>query len=127
MASLVSGGILDTPSRLCIIKLGKAAENVFAEHSLLLDENTTLFEQNCEATRRKSATAKVIGTAKVLGYEDLIAAEEECDKKEIEAEAKWGRQKKKKNIPVSAQVLDKRNRSLELEEEADKIHSSVRG
>jgi len=29
--NLVSGGILDTPSRLHIIKLGKAAENVFAE------------------------------------------------------------------------------------------------
>jgi hypothetical protein len=77
--SLVSSGILDMPSRLRIIKLGKAAENVFAECSLLLDENTTLFGQNCEVTRRKSATAKVIGTAKVLGYEDLIAAEEERD------------------------------------------------
>jgi len=50
--------------------------------------------------------------------------EEEQDKKEIEAEAKRGQQKNKKNIPVSAQVLGKRSRSLELEEEADKIRAS---
>ena len=121
---LVGGGILDTPSRLRIIKLGKAAENAFAERSLLLDENTTLFEQNCEATRRKSTAAKVIGTAKVLGYEDLIAAEEERDRKEVEAEAKRGRRRNKKSVPVSVQVLGKRSRSLELEEEVDKIRAS---
>jgi hypothetical protein len=98
---LVSNGILDMPSRLRIIKLGKAAENAFAERSLLLDENTTLFEQNCEATCRKSTAAKVIGTAKVLGYGDLIAAEKEHDRKEVKAEAKRGRGKNKKSVPVS--------------------------
>jgi hypothetical protein len=40
----LENGILNTPSKLRITKLCNAAENAFADRSLLLDENQLLFE-----------------------------------------------------------------------------------
>ena len=59
-------GILNTPSKLRIIKLCNAAENAFADRSLLLDKNQLLFEQNCEHNVQKSVQSRIIGTAKVF-------------------------------------------------------------
>jgi hypothetical protein len=39
----LDSGILNTPSKLRIIKLYNVAENAFANHSLLLDKNQLLF------------------------------------------------------------------------------------
>jgi hypothetical protein len=50
----LDNGILNTPSKLQITKLCNAAENAFADRSLLLNENQLLFEQNCECYVRKS-------------------------------------------------------------------------
>jgi hypothetical protein len=38
--------VLDTHTKLSIQKIADAAENVFAERAILLDENLLLFEQN---------------------------------------------------------------------------------
>jgi DDE superfamily endonuclease len=120
-SDLEKGGPLDTPSKLRIYKLANAAEVGFAERSLLLDENELLFEQNNEAERRKSVKSKVIGTAKVLSYEDLVQAELDRDMKEAAGRGSGGKRKSKcatENIP---EMRGKRSRSVELEEEANKI------
>ena len=71
-----------------ILKLCNAAENAFANRSLLLDENQLLFEQNCERNVRKSAQSRIIGTAKVLSYEDPCEAEKQRDLKDVATQAK---------------------------------------
>ena len=118
---LQKGGPLNTPSKLRIYKLANAAEVGFAERSLLLDENELLFEQNNEAERRKSVKSKVLGTAKVLSYEDLVQAELERDIKEATGRGSGGKRKSKGATQGDSPVRGKRSRSLELEEEANKI------
>ena len=114
---LKKGGPLDTPSKLRIYKLANAAEVGFAERSLLLDENELLFEQNNKAEHRKSVKSKVIGTAKVSSYEDLVQAELDRDIKR----GSGGRRKSKRAIQNNSLVQGKRSRSVELEEEVNKI------
>jgi hypothetical protein len=60
----LENGILNIPSKLCITKLCNAAENAFADRSLLLDENQLLFVQNCEHNVRKSVQSQIIGQQK---------------------------------------------------------------
>ena len=42
-----------------------AAEKVFADRTILLDENLLLFDQNNERNMRKSIKATAVGKAKV--------------------------------------------------------------
>jgi hypothetical protein len=86
----LDNGILNTPSKLRITKLCNAAENAFADRSLLLDENQLLFEQNCERNIRKSVQLKIVGTAKVLSYEDFCEAEGLRDLKNMATQANLG-------------------------------------
>jgi hypothetical protein len=118
---LQKGGPLDTLSKLRIYKLANAAEVGFAERSLLLDENELLFEQNNEVERHKSVKSKVIGTAKVLSYEDLVQAELDRDIKEAAGRVPGRRCKSKVATQNISLVRGKRSRSVELEEEANKI------
>ncbi len=72
---------LDWPDKHHIQKLYNAAERVFAERSLLLDENKLLFKQNNEKVYRQSAGSWVSGTVKVMSYEDIVEAEKRRDAK----------------------------------------------
>jgi hypothetical protein len=118
----LENGILNTPSKLRITKLCNAAENAFADRSLL-NENQLLFEQNCKRNVRKSVQSRIIGTAKVLSYEDLCEAEKQCDPKSIATRAK---SKLNRNLRVSQQNSRKRSRSEELAEAALPIlHAST--
>ena len=114
----MDNGIVNTPSKLRITKLCNAAENAFADHSLLLDENQLLFEQNCERNVRKSVQSKIIGTAKVLSYEDLCEAERLHDLKSIATQSGL---RGNRNFGLSQQNSRKRSRSEELAEATDQI------
>lgn len=59
--------------------LSRAAEKVFAERALLLEENRILFEQNNEKTCRKSSGQTVVGHAKVMSYDDIVEAQKKRD------------------------------------------------
>lgn len=59
--------------------LSRAAEAVFAERALLLEENRILFKQNNEKTCRQSSGLTVIGHAKVMSYEDIVEAQKKRD------------------------------------------------
>ena len=118
---LQKGGPLDTLSKLRIYKLANVAEIGFAERSLLLNENELLFEQNNEAECRKLVKSKVIGTAKVLSYEDLVQAELDRDIKEAVGRGSRGRRKSNRATQNNSPVRGKRSRSVELEEEVNKI------
>jgi hypothetical protein len=59
--------------------LSRAAEKVFAERALLLEENRILFEQNNEKTCRQSSGLTVVGHAKVMSYEDIVEAQKKRD------------------------------------------------
>ena len=97
-----------------------AAENTFADRSLLLDENQLLFEQNCEHNVRKSVQSRIIGTAKVLSYEDLCEAEKQRDLKNIATQAK---SRPSRNLGLSERNSRKRSSSEELIEAANQISS----
>jgi len=51
--------------KLRIEKMAKAAENAFADRTILLDENLLLFEQNNKKTTRNSIKATVVGSARL--------------------------------------------------------------
>ena len=59
--------------------LGRAAEQVFAERTLLLEENRILFEQNNEKISRQSSGQTVIEYAKVMSYDDIVEAQRKRD------------------------------------------------
>jgi hypothetical protein len=59
-------------AKLCIRKLANAAENAFAERSILLDENLLLFQQNNERAVRVFTKAMMKGNARVMKYEDIV-------------------------------------------------------
>jgi hypothetical protein len=120
-SDLQKGSPLDTLSKLRIYILANAAEVGFAERSLLLDKNELLFEQNNEAEHRKLVKSKVISIAKVLSYEDLVQAELDHDMKEVARRGSGGKRKSKCTTQNISEVRGKRSRSVELEEEANKI------
>ncbi|KAL2695026.1 hypothetical protein AAEP93_005840 [Penicillium crustosum] len=68
---------LDETCKHRLQTLSRAAEKVFAERALLLEENLILFEQNNEKTCRQSAGQTVVGYAKVMSYEDIVEGAEE--------------------------------------------------
>jgi hypothetical protein len=100
--------------------LCNAAENAFADHSLLLDKNQLLFEQNCERNVRKSVQSRIIGTAKVLSYEDLCKVEKQQDLKNIATQVK---SKPGCNLGLSERNSRKRSHSEKLIEATDQISS----
>jgi hypothetical protein len=120
-ACIFKGGILNTPSKVRISKIANAAENAFADRTLLLDDNQLLFEQNCEKTKRNTTRSTIIGTARVLSYEDLVEVELQRDIQEAKEEAKRGRRQSKRNHTTPTQILGKRSRSKELEAAVNQI------
>jgi hypothetical protein len=120
---LARGGKLDRSSILQIQSLGNAAENVFADRAILLDENLLLFEQNNKRNTRKSIIATAVGSAKVMSYEDIIEAQKQRDMKEAITGAVPGRGRGRPKRKSPAQVLGKRSRSKELEGAEQEIRS----
>jgi hypothetical protein len=70
---------LDTGCKQRLQTLTHAAEKVFAERALLLEENRILFEQNNEKSSRQSSGQTVIGHAKVMSYDDIVEAQKKRD------------------------------------------------
>lgn len=70
---------LDSVCKHRLQTLSRAAETVFAERALLLEENRILFKQNNEKTCRQSRGLTVIGHAKVMSYEDIVEAQKKRD------------------------------------------------
>ena len=64
--------LLDPTARMYIKKLANAAENAFADRSMMLGENEELFRQNCEKEIRAFTRAKKVGNARVMKYEDIL-------------------------------------------------------
>jgi hypothetical protein len=118
--SIAQGGEMDGPCKNYIQKLANAAENAFTDRTILLDENSLLFDQNCERNTRKSIKATVVGSAKVMSYEDIVEAQKQRDLKEAAAEVTQGRRSKRN---PAAQVLGKRSRGQELEEAEHEIRA----
>jgi hypothetical protein len=112
---LARGGELDRSSILQIQRLGNAAENVFADRAILLDENLLLFEQNNERNTRKSIKATAVGSAKVMSYEDIVEAQKQRDMKEANTGPIPGRGRGRPKQGSPTQVLGKRSRSKEVE------------
>jgi len=102
---------LDSLSRFRIQKLNNAAEKVFAECSLLRDENKVLFTQNNEKVSRKSVRSIVVGTAKVMSYEDIIEAQ---TNRNIKAAS---RIPKRKSGSITGQARDSAGQELKKAEE----------
>lgn len=120
-ARIAQEGILNTPCKLQIKKISKAAKNAFADRAILLNENHLLFEQNCERNVRISTRSTITGTTKVFSYEDLVEAKKKRDLEEVEASRRQRQQGSKRNRKAPKQVLGKRSRSVELEEAIDEI------
>ncbi|KAJ5904761.1 uncharacterized protein N7473_001677 [Penicillium subrubescens] len=70
---------LDSVCKHRLQTLSRAAEKVFAERALLLEENRILFEQNNEKSCRQSTGQTVVGHAKVMSYEDIVEAQKKRD------------------------------------------------
>lgn len=70
---------LDSACKHRLQTLSRAAEKVFAERALLLEENRILFEQNNEKTCRQSSGPTVVGHAKVMSYDDIVEAQKKRD------------------------------------------------
>jgi hypothetical protein len=70
---------LDSLCKRRLQTLSRAAEKVFAERALLLEENRILFEQNNEKTCRQFSGLTVVGHAKVMSYEDIVEAQKKRD------------------------------------------------
>ncbi|KAJ5674366.1 uncharacterized protein N7477_004300 [Penicillium maclennaniae] len=79
---------IDSVSKHRLQTLSCAAEKVFAERALLLEENRILFEQNNEKTCRQSSGLTVVGHAKVMSYEDIVEAQKKRDMTEQATRAK---------------------------------------
>ena len=74
------GTTLDSPGKH-FRKLVNAAEKVFTDRAILLDENK-LFEQSNEKTTRSLIRSTITGTAKFMTYEDIVEAQRKRDVKE---------------------------------------------
>ncbi|KAJ5100120.1 hypothetical protein N7532_007121 [Penicillium argentinense] len=92
--------------------LSCAAEKVFAERALFLEENRILFEQNNEKTSRQSRGQTVIGHAKVMSYDDIV----EAQKKRDMAVAKQGSTEKKRS-KAKDKLLSKPEEKRKAEQE----------
>lgn len=105
-----SSHMLDDSNRHYVQKLANAAERVFPDRALLLDENSNLFKQNNKKECRQSARSTVVGKAKVMSYEDIKAAQAKRDAKEAAVvKGKPGR-KRKSSAPTAGKA--KRTRTV---------------
>ena len=64
----------DDEYKLYIEKVLNAAEQSFANCTLLADENQSLRLQNNEKKIRQAARATIPGPAKIMSYEDIVRA-----------------------------------------------------
>lgn len=112
--SIALGRALNSSYKLHIPKLANAAENAFADRTILLDENLLLFEQNNEKITRKSIKATVVSNARIMSYGDIVEAQRQRDIKEAAAEAVRGR--RRSNHKSLSQVLRKRSRGEKVEQ-----------
>ncbi|KAJ5240569.1 uncharacterized protein N7469_002160 [Penicillium citrinum] len=92
--------------------LGRAAEQVFAERTLLLEENRILFEQNNEKTSRQSSGQTVVGHAKVMSYDDIVEAQRRRDLAAAKPSSTHKRRSKAEN-----QLLSKMEEKRKAEQE----------
>ncbi|KAJ6117814.1 hypothetical protein N7523_005565 [Penicillium sp. IBT 18751x] len=72
---------LDARGKLCLQKMLNATEKAFSEHSLLLQRNQELFQQNNEKKIRQGVKSTVVGKAKVMKYEDIVEAKRKREEK----------------------------------------------
>jgi hypothetical protein len=72
----------DEKSRLHVQKLYNAAEQSLAHCALLVDDNKSLIEQNCEKKARQAVRATVPGPGKIMTYEDIVRARRAQEEKE---------------------------------------------
>lgn len=72
-------------------RLVHAAEQAFADRSLLLDEKQSLFEQNNENVTRSSLRSTVTGTAEVMSYDDIVAVDQWRKEKDGKSEGEKGK------------------------------------
>jgi LAS superfamily LD-carboxypeptidase LdcB len=107
-ASLEKNHMVDTPCRTRVTKLIHAAQHSFTERSLLMDENRTLFQQNCEKATRQSHGMSIVGSARVVSHDDLLHAREQRNKPKPQP-----RQRKKTTPGVEE---DTTNLELDVEE-----------
>jgi hypothetical protein len=96
---------LDFPGAYRIQKLANAAEKLFADRAIHLDENASLFEHNNEKTTRQSVRSTMVGKARIMSYEAIIEAEE----KRAAKAAKRGRGR------LQNTTTSKRSRAEEIE------------
>jgi hypothetical protein len=116
---------INPEDKLWIDKLMNAAENAFAERSILLDENLLLFQQNNERAVRVSTKATIIGNARVIKYEDLVKEREVPDEKELKPKAPRGRPRLKRDQQNSPKLEPKRKlRTSEREEAVREIEAA---
>ncbi|KAJ5471897.1 hypothetical protein N7539_008466 [Penicillium diatomitis] len=109
---------LDNVCKQRLHTLSHAAEKVFAERALLLEENRIVFEQNNGKSCRQSTGQTVVGHANVMSYEDIV----EAQKKRDMTVAKKG-PRRKKRVKAGDKLLTKseekrkaaRNTSVEYE------------
>ena len=111
---------LTSPRWQYIQKLNNAAERVFAERTLLFEENQVLIDQNNEKRRRQSKGAKVAGRAKVISYEDIEAAQASRAAKEA-GRGKRKRARKLTDIPDEEDDFELRQEPQEASK-ADEPH-----
>jgi hypothetical protein len=103
---------LDSVCKHRLQTLSRAAEKVFPERALLLEENRILFEQNNEKCCRQSTGQTVVGHAKVMSYEDIV----EAQKKRDMTVAKKG-PKRKKRVKAGDKLLTKSEEKRKAEQE----------
>ncbi len=102
-----------------IQKLYSVTERVFAERSLLLDENKLLFKQNNEKIYRQSTSSWVSDTVKVMSYENIVKAEKRRDAKtkasrSLESQRRVQERKSDHDINQEKKVTEIEIRKLEL-------------
>ncbi|KAM3422582.1 hypothetical protein BST61_g74 [Cercospora zeina] len=70
-------------SRMCLERITNAAEKVYADRALLLDENRLLLEQKNEKSMRASTRSTTVGRAKAVAYEDIVEAQRRRSEREV--------------------------------------------
>ena len=93
---------------------------MFAERTLLFEENQVLIDQNNEKRHRQSKGAKVAGRAKVMSYEDIEAAQASRAAKEA-GRGKRKRARKLTDIPDEEDDFELRQEPQEASK-ADEPH-----
>lgn len=91
----ILNGLVDERQKLHLEKVVKAAEQSMANCALLADQNSSLFQQNCEKKVRQAARATIPGPARIMSYEDIIRAKRARAENEDKAKAGRGKRGRK--------------------------------